>query len=324
MRVLVMGGNGFLGSHLVDSLAAQGHEVTAFDLFGSAGPQWTAPNVTALEGNLFDRASVAAALDGQDWAVHSIAATVPATSEGDPSVELRTVVPSTIDAFADCADRGVGVAFISSGGTVYGEQGQESYSESNPTRPLTPYGIAKTVIEDYLRYFNHVAQMPYVSFRVANPYGPRQNPNKRQGVIPVMLNRILSGKGITMVGDGSAVRDYIYVEDAASMMATALTRGATQSVYNIGSGRGHSLSEIVDAVRAVTASDPQVSCTPAPLSYVDKVVLDISRYCDEFGAPSFVELATGVARTWDHLRSLVQPPAQVLVASADDPSLVGA
>jgi UDP-glucose 4-epimerase len=301
--VLVVGGNGFIGSHVVDALAATGHTVSAFDRFGIEPTRWEAPGVGAVAGDFLNHADVRDAVRGRDCVVHMLSTTDPATAEDDPTLDIRTNVTSSVDLFATCVAEGVGsVLFASTGGAIYGDQADKTlFSETDPTYPVSPYAIGKLTIENYLRYFRRKHGLRSTVLRLSNPYGPRQNPNKRQGIIPIFLRRLALGLPLTVYGDGTMVRDYIYVADLAAMVAAVVSREPRHSLYNVGSGTGHSVLEILDAVRRVTGIEPTVAHRPRPSTFVDRVILDTRRFTEEFGRFDTRSLDEGIALTWQEI-----------------------
>lgn len=300
---LVIGGNGFLGSHVVDALAAGGHRVAAFDRFGTQPVQYTAPDVEQITGNFLNAGDLRGAVGGRELVLHFLSTTDPASAEGDPTMDVRTNVLSSIDLFETCADAGVTkVFFASTGGAIYGDQDRSVYREDDATAPVSPYAIGKQAIESYLRYFRRKRGLASTTFRISNPYGTRQNPAKRQGVIPIFLRQMALGRPVTVFGDGSMVRDYLYVEDLAEMVAAAVTRGTQRALYNLGSGRGTSINELLEQVEAATGVVPAVTHAPTPPTFVDHVTLDTTRFTDEFGILARTELSEGIARTWAEIQ----------------------
>jgi len=296
---VVLGGNGFLGSSMVDELAAQGHEVTAFDRFSAAEPAYRAAGVRAITGDFLNEADLRDMLVGQDYLFHFLSTTTPASAENDPSLDVRTNVSQTVRLLELAVQAGVTkVYFASTGGAIYGDQDVPLIGEDSLPSPVSPYAIGKQAIEGYLRYFHRKHGLESVSFRISNPYGPRQHINKKQGVIPIFLHAVASGMPIELFGDGSAVRDYIYAEDAARMMARAVGRMTHHSVYNIGSGRGTSLNDLIGLVREVTGETLSVERRPQPTTFVQRSVLDISRYHSEFGESDLIPLREGIELTW--------------------------
>lgn len=302
-KCLVLGGNGFLGSHLVDQLVAGGHEVTAFDRFGRAPIAFEAQGVAIVSGDFMRVSDVTEAVRGHDIVFHFVSMTDPASAEPDPMMDVRTNLVAGIELFRACADAGIRrLVFASTGGAIYGDQDLEVYDETAPTRPVSPYAIGKLALEGYLRYFSRMAGLRSVVVRISNPYGPRQDPSKRQGVIPIFLNALARDQPLTVYGDGTMVRDYIYVEDAVAMVVAVGTGQPRHDIYNIGSGVGVSVSHLVSTVASVTGRQPMIEWRPKPPSFVDHVVLDISRLKGEFECPPVRGLQEGVLRTWRSLR----------------------
>lgn len=300
---LVVGGNGFIGSHVVDALVARGHHVAAFDRFGGRPAVYAAPGVEQVTGDFLNTSDVRAAVQGRDVVLHFLSTTDPLTAEGDPTLDVRTNLLSSIELFRLCAEAGVGaVYFASTGGAIYGDQPQNTFREEDLTLPVSPYAIGKVAIEGYLRYFGRTHGLKSAAFRISNPYGPRQNPRKRQGVVPIFLRAVAEGRPLTVYGDGSMVRDYVYVSDVAEMVADAVSRGTTHEVYNLGSGVGATVNDLLAVVGQVTGREPEVRHVPKPPTFVDHVTLDTTRFTTEFGTRDLTPLAEGVARTWDEIR----------------------
>lgn len=301
-KCLVIGGNGFLGSHLVDTLAAAGHAVTAFDRFSNETQNFTSFNVIPLAGDFLDKSHLAQAVVGQEFVFHFLSVTTPATAESDPTLDIRTNLVQTVDLFKACSEAGVRrVFFASSGGAVYGAHKDEASTEMDPTWPVSPYGIVKLAIENYLRYFKVTRGLEHTIFRISNPYGPRQGPTKAQGLIPVVLNRIAQGLPITRFGDGTMIRDFVYVDDLMRMIRMALDERAPHDVYNLGHGEGHSVNEILESVRRVTGRDFEIIEKPSPPTFIQRSVLDISRFNDDFGPICYTDLDDGIRSTWERL-----------------------
>lgn len=298
-KCLVIGANGFLGSHLVDELVRRGHEVTAFDRFSQGHHFYTAFNVRALTGDFLSHADLADVLEGQDYVFHFVSTTTPMSAEDDPTLDLRTNVASSIDLFRLCIEAGVSkVYFASTGGAIYGDQLGAPLTELSLPQPVSPYAIGKLTIERYLHYFERKYGLRSVALRISNPYGPRQGRTKVQGVIPIFLRRVRGGIPLTIFGDGSMVRDYLYVTDAASMIADTVQENTAHSLYNIGSGVGASVNDIVEAIRDITGLVPEIEHAPVPQTFVDHAVLDTSRFGAEFGMRDAVSLRDGIERTW--------------------------
>jgi len=273
--------------------------VTAFDRFSASQPFYTAENVVAVVGDFLNHADVARALVGQELVFHFVSTTTPMSAENDPTLDVRTNVASSIDLFGLCVEAGVRkVYFASTGGAIYGDQAGAPLTELALAQPVSPYAIGKLTIERYLHYFERKYGLQSVALRISNPYGPRQGANKVQGVIPIFLRRVHQGLPLIIFGDGSMVRDYLYVTDAARMVADTVGLDAAHSLYNVGSGVGTSIAQLVETIREVTGRSPELEYAPVPQTFVDHAVLDVSRFEQEFGVGDPVSLRAGIDLTW--------------------------
>ncbi|WP_448809349.1 NAD-dependent epimerase/dehydratase family protein [Agromyces bauzanensis] len=301
-RALVIGANGFIGSSLVDALAREGHEVTAFDRF-SAGTRSFTADARMVRGDFLNTADLRTAVSGQDLVFHFLSTTTPMSAQGDPTIDLRTNVLQTVTLLELCSEAGVEhVYYASTGGAIYGDQGRERYVESDPTMPRSPYAIGKATIEGYLRYFKAVHGLNSTSLRISNPYGGRQPRARMQGLIPIVVRQALSGEVVTRFGDGSMLRDYVYVDDLVDMVVNMVAKRPVHDVYNLGSGVGASVTEVLRIVADVTRRRLQIVERPTPATFVERVVLDIARYSAEYGKPPVRTLEDGIRRTVADIR----------------------
>jgi UDP-glucose 4-epimerase len=311
-RVVVLGADGFIGTPLVKALTNKEDidEIVAFDRFSSYQDSTDHPfrdlsKVRVVAGDFSNRAEVSATLNGADNVFHLISYTNPMSSSQDPFIDIDTNVRNSIQLFELCVEQGVKkVIFPSSGGTVYGDIDSEKIDELTPPAPRSPYGIGKVTIEHYLRYFKAAHGLDYVVYRIANPYGPGQNIHGKQGVIPIFIYKFLTKAPLTVFGDGSMVRDYIYIDDLINMLVGSFAKEGQHSVYNVGSGHGISVNELIGAMEkyiGVAADKQQLEVPP---TFVHKSVLDSSRFTDEFGIQAVTSLDEGIARTWDYVQSL--------------------
>ena len=306
VRALVVGANGFLGSHLTDELVSRGLEVSAFDRFSSPDPAFESSGVRVIAGDFMNRADVAAALQGQQFVFHFVSTTTPVSAENDPSMDARTNIASSIDLLELCVEAGVQkVFFASTGGAIYGDHAGPLTELALP-QPVSPYAIGKLAIEGYLQYFSRKHGLDSVAFRISNPYGPGQRERKVQGVIPIFLRQLQHGQPVTVFGSGSMVRDYVYVGDVVRMIADTVDRETRHGVYNMGSGSGTSVLELLDVIAAVTGRTPEIEFAPMPATFLERAVLDTGRFTTEFGARSLVDLHEGIDLTW---RAIVEEQA---------------
>lgn len=300
-KVLVLGANGFLGSHIVDSLVTEGFEVRAFDMYTDYNDTRFCQNasVEIFEGNFLNQTDLETALEGISYVIHLVSTTNPATAESDPIIDIDTNIRGSVELFQKCvANKKIKrIIFTSSGGTVYGEHDvSHPISEMDSTWPVSPYGIGKLAIENYLHYFDNKFNQSYTVFRVANPYGERQPTVRKQGVIPIFTDKILSDEPITVYGDGSMIRDYIYVKDVADIISKSLKKNLRHSVYNVGSGMGLSINQIIEEIELVTGKKAHIRLEQAPSTFLNYSVLDTKRFIDEFPEVKLTELNNGIHR----------------------------
>lgn len=305
-RTLVIGANGFIGSHLVDALSRDGHEVSAFDRFRTDRSNLFHSEAKAIAGDFLSRSDIEKAVAGQDYVFHFLSTTTPATAENDPTFDLRTNVAQTVELLEACVAASVKhFYFASTGGAIYGSQGQSQYFETDRALPISPYGIGKLTIENYLSYFKAKHGLNSTVFRISNPYGGRQRANRKQGLIPIALRQIALGEPVVKLGDGDMVRDYIYVDDLVNMITRVVGRNPRYTVYNVGSGLGHSVSEVLESLRRVTGTNFDIIERPKPATFVDRVVLDTSRFCEEFGQVELTPLDEGIQKTYLHVQEQI-------------------
>jgi UDP-glucose 4-epimerase len=244
---IVLGGGGFLGTNLCRRLVSTGHRVRAFGrrcLFPEALDQ-----VDWYQGDFCDPVALAAATETYEIVFHLVHTTTLHSANLDKAKDLQQNVVSSLALF-DLA-RGLGVKriiFVSSGGTIYGASEQVPTPETAPSEPITAYGISKLAIEKYLAVYERLYGFQYRILRVANPFGPFQVPVKNQGVISMLISRAINKERIEIWGDGSVVRDYIFVDDVIDALEAAMGDQSSARIFNIGSGRGRSLLEVIGAV----------------------------------------------------------------------------
>lgn len=248
MKYLVLGGGGFIGSSISDRLLATGCKVRIFERVGVEKYRKfeETENVEWFFGDFQNPDDLSKALDGVSTVIHLISTTVPKTSFEDPIADLQTNVVATLNLLRLMVEKNVkNIIFLSSGGTVYGLPKYLPIDEFHSTDPIVPYGISKLAIEKYLLLYNKVHDINSIIFRVTNPYGLRQNSSKSQGAIGVFLNHALNNTPITIWGDGEIVRDYLHVSDVTEAVISATKYDGKKNIFNISSGVGVSLNEII-------------------------------------------------------------------------------
>lgn len=296
-RVLVLGANGFIGSHLVDQLVEDGYSVRAFGRFGDKVLFKASPDVELFYGDFLNQTDVEGSLKDVSQVVHLISTTNPAVSDKEPLIDLNTNVEGSVAFFQRCAENGniKRIIFASSGGTVYGDTYPDRpFRETDPTEPVSPYGIGKLTIENYLRYFKKSYNLDYAVLRIANPYGGRQKNTKHQGIIPVIINNIVNDLPITVYGDGSMVRDYIYINDLVNIITKTLHKDLRYSTYNVGVGVGASINELIETAEKVIGKKAIIEHKEQPATFAQTSVLDNSRIVEEIANLQFTSLNDGL------------------------------
>lgn len=303
MNVLVLGGNGFIGSHLLDELLAVGHSVRVFDRFPE-NFRPPCPNVDYRTGQFGDAFSMAEALQGVEVVYHLISTTVPGTSNLNPIADISDNLIATVVLLDQMVKMGVKrIVYLSSGGTVYGKPRAVPISEDHPLNPICSYGVVKVAIENYLNMYHELYGLRPTIIRPSNPFGPRQGHGGVQGVIATFFAKIFHNRPITVWGDGSIIRDYMYVTDLTRLCVIA-GEGDFTGVLNAGSGKGVSVSNIIEQLKDVTGRQPSVSYEPGRAFDVKEIVLDISRAKTITGWHPIVDFADGLKQHWDWYSSL--------------------
>ena len=271
-RALVIGANGFLGSCLVRRLVADGTAVTAFDRYSTPPRHVVGDGVEVVQGDFLNEAHLEPALADCDTVFHFLSLSTPADSGLDPGFDVRTNTLATVRLLQLAVETGVSrFFFASSGGTVYGPTSPAGgHAEDEPLHPPSPYGISKVAIENYLSYFARISGLRSVSIRMSNPFGAQQKPSKQQGLIPILLRAVRDGRPVSMLGDGSMRRDYVYVDDAVEMIMRIAAHEPAHGAYNVGSGRGSSLTEVFGLVAAVSGRELQIEHAPQPAWFVEE------------------------------------------------------
>jgi UDP-glucose 4-epimerase len=304
MNVLVFGGAGFIGKHLCSSLVEQGHCVRVFNRVPASGNWPDIPGVEWVPGNFTNPVETASVLDGADAIYHLVSTTLPKSSNENPVRDLNENVASTLcllDSIVALKNRPK-FFFISSGGTVYGIPRSIPISEIHATDPLCAYGVSKLAIEKYIALYNYLHGLDYRILRMANPYGEYQPLHSGQGVIPVFLNKALHSEVLEIWGDGSVIRDYLYISDAIAAATMILNYDGPERVFNIGSGRGYSLKDLVHMIGQLLGRPVECRFFPARTFDVPVNVLDITLARKGLGWSPSTSLHAGLQNMLKYLK----------------------
>lgn len=297
MKILAIGGNGFIGSHVVDALLAAGHRVRVFGRHPERFRK-PLPNVEYHFGDFRDPMSIAEALIGVDAVFHMVSTTFPGTANLNPTLDVQENLIGTLELIKTMLNLKITrLLFLSSGGTVYGVPSQVPIPEDHPRRPINSYGIVKVAIEQFIDMYRRNQGLSPVIIRASNPYGPRQGHMGVQGVISTFLSNISADRPIEIWGDGSVIRDFVDVRDLAELCVIAGT-SEREGIYNAGSGVGTSLNDVLNVIRQVAAPQITVIHKEARLIDVPVSILDCSKAKRDFGWVAMRGLADGIADTW--------------------------
>ena len=265
--------------------------------------------VDFVEGDYANEAILASALRGADTVFHLASVTTPSTGTDDPIHDVQANLVSTLRLFDAAARAGVRrVVFISSGGTVYGPSTCSPIPEHHALDPICSYGIVKLAIEKYLRMYERLQRFEQVVLRVSNPFGPGQYPFGRQGVIASVLGCLWREQPMHLWGDGSVVRDFLFVDDLAEAFVAAARAPRTgNGLFNVGSGVGLSIREVMSVAESVTGRALVVHAESGRAIDVPINVLDCTRARVELGWSAQTPFEEGVRRAWEWMQTLPPP-----------------
>jgi UDP-glucose 4-epimerase len=310
MRALVTGGAGFIGSHLVDALVARGDDVVVLDDLSNGrrdnleealerGAELQVEDVR--DGEAVERVVAAAR---PEVVFHLAAQMDVRVSVARPGFDARTNVEGTVNVLE--ATRKAGgrrVVFASTGGGIYGDVDEIPTSERTHPQPMAPYGQSKQCAEAYLGLYQRLYDLSSVALRFGNVYGPRQDPHGDAGVIAIFCGRLKTGRPLTIFGDGTQTRDYIYVGDLVEALVVAGDGDAREPI-NIGTEEETSVLRLAEVLREVSGSESEIEFQPARLGELQRSVLAVGRARDVLGWSAATDVVEGLRRTWE-----ATPPA---------------
>jgi UDP-glucose 4-epimerase len=302
MNVLLIGGNGFIGSHLLDGLVLRNHKVRVFDIAHEKFRE-PSPGVDYRISNLNNIPDLYEAMMGIDVVFHLASTTVPSTSSIDIIADVNNNVISTLNILNLAARQRIKkFVYFSSGGAIYGNSDSLPLSEDHHKNPVSSYGIIKETIEHYIKLYNAQNNLDYLILRPSNPYGPRQGHFIAQGVIATFLRKAKSNDPFLIYGNGSSKKDYIFIDDVVEMIMQ-LVESNSQGIFNIGSGSGASLNEIITLINKITKKENKVIYTESKSYDVNNFVLDISKLKSKLNkAIELTSLEKGIESTWDWIQ----------------------
>ena len=303
MKILVTGGAGFIGSHLVDRLIQEGHELVVVD------------NLSTGKRKNINRAAEFYKLDIQSsWrlarvfrnerpslVMHLAAQMDVRRSVEDPTYDAQVNILGTVNVLQQAVNHGARkVIFASSGGAIYGEQEVFPASESHPTQPLSPYGISKLSGEHYLAYFQRLSGIQCVALRFANVYGPRQDPEGEAGVVAIFTRKLLSGEQAIINGNGRQTRDFVFVDDVVEAHLAVMGKDV-QGTYNVGTGEETTVNELFRILADEIRPGAKELHGPAKKGEQIRSVIDAAKL-HQLGWDPKVSIRDGLARTVEYFK----------------------
>jgi UDP-glucose 4-epimerase len=305
MRILVTGGAGFIGSHMVDALVAQGaHQVSVVDDLSAGKREQVNPAARFYHADIRNDGEVGMIVDREkpEVMVHLAAQMDVRRSVAEPSFDAEVNIVGFLKLIECARQKGLRrVVFSSTGGAIYGEQETFPCDENHPQRPVSPYGVAKLATEAYLFFYKVQYGIDYAAMRYANVYGPRQDPHGEAGVVAIFCGRILEGKACTIYGDGEQTRDYVYVGDVVRANVAAVNAKVSGAI-NVGTGVETSVNQLYHTLAAAAGAKMAPTYAPGRPGEQRRSVILPARAAKELGWRPEVALDDGLKRTFDFFR----------------------
>jgi len=306
MRILVTGGAGFIGSHIVDQYIAAGHDVAIVDNLweeGGGKEKNLNPKARFYHADITDEPSLIRIFDEVRPEVvnHQAAQHSVAISTKNPQLDARVNVLGLLNVLTNCTRVGVHKIIFASSGATYGTPARLPIDEEVVQRPESPYGITKMVTEYYLRYWQEAHGLTYTAFRYGNVYGPRQDPNGEAGVIAIFAKRFLKHEPVRIDWDGEQQKDYVFVEDVARASLLALN-GGDNDIFCIATGKGASVNELYGTLARIIGYSPEIVQAPKRPGDIYLAYFDCSKAERILGWKAEVSLDEGIQKTVDFFK----------------------
>lgn len=313
MRILVTGGAGFIGSHVVELLLSRGHEVAVVDDLSSGKRENIPKGAQFYELDIRTGCSEAFREFRPNALCHQAAQMDVRRSVREPDFDADTNILGTVRLLQSCVEHEVRrVVFASTGGAIYGEQNAFPAPENHPQYPISPYGVSKLTGERYLHFYSVQYNISYAALRYANVYGPRQDPHGEAGVVAIFAGNLATGRSSTINGSGEQTRDYVYVGDVARANILALENAAPSGAYNIGTGTETSVSDLYERMRRLSRKALLPEYGPAKPGEQLRSCVDASKAARLLSWKPEVDPASGLTET---LRFFEAPEIELPVSS---------
>jgi UDP-glucose 4-epimerase len=281
MRILFLGGAGFIGSSLVKRfLKSNGNDIFVLEPEFANISRLDGCDVAVFRGSLsnIEKIKEIVTVNQIDTIVHLVSTLIPGSNYEQYIEEFKNVIFPSIEIMEYCANEHVKFVYFSSGGTIYGNRTDtKPFVETDPMAPISYYGWSKQMMENSIQFKNRTQKLEYLIVRPSNPFGPGQNLHGKQGLVAVALGRIMEGKPVEVWGDGSAIRDYIFIKDLAEIVYQLISKGVSNETLNIGSGRGYSVNDVLAFLKIITKIDFKIEYKNARSVDVSNMVLDTTK-----------------------------------------------
>ena len=305
-NVLLIGGAGFIGSNILTHLLQRDIKIYVLEPEFASLHRIESMPITVFRGELSNLDDVKTIIleNRIDTVVHLVSTLIPGSSFDDYQREFTNVLYPTVRLMEFCSEQCIKFVYFSSGGTIYGDRKGEitPFKEDEPMAPISFYGWSKQMMENSILFMHRTQKLKYVIIRPSNPYGKGQNLQGKQGLIAVALGKILAREPIQVWGDGSSVRDYIYIDDLGQAVTDILLNESIENeTVNVGSGIGYSVNEIIQKLKSVVEEDVKVEKVAARQVDVSSVVLDIEKL-KKFILFSPLDIKEGISRFYQDVK----------------------
>lgn len=306
-RILILGGNGFIGRNLSAALIESGHEIVCADraLPNKLEKAQFQKNIEYKIGDLADPSFVHSLFNSEPylWVIHLACSLIPSSNYIDFIRERELNITGGYELIQSMRNSGSKqILFFSTGGAIYGNNGRELNDENSPLIPLNYYAYSKLLMEEFIRLEARLSDLKYIIVRPSNPYGSGQNLFGRQGLIAVTLGKLLTNERPQIWGDGSVIRDYLHISDLNKGIQALINSGKANQTYNLGSGQGFSVNDVMEVIRQTTNINFEVDYSEGRSVDVPVNILDIQKITNDTGFSPSVDLSSGIATLWNEMR----------------------
>lgn len=305
MKILVLGGTGFIGSHIVDCMVSKGHQVSVIGRRNKSEIKWANQGANYYSFDVEDISRLSETLQSIDYVVHALSTTIPSTADMNPVEDISSNLIFSVKLFDLLIKMDIQhILFISSGGTVYGEPETLPITESHHLQPLCQYGLTKLAIENQLIAKSNLGLLKPLIFRVSNPYGPRQGHIGTQGIITTLLDKIVLNQHIDIWGSGKQMRDFLYIDDLIDVCVSGIESGKS-GIFNISSGIGYNILELINLFEISLKCKATINFKPKRSYDLDRIILANDKAKKSFNWEPKITIEQGINKLITDLNSSI-------------------